>query len=453
MATDEAKGDDEWPSERSAYELMHMIGLGAFAKVYKAKCIPRNEYCAIKVLELEKLGSGIDEVRTEVATMKMCKHPNVLPCYCCFSEGAQLWVVMPFMDRGSCFHLLTSLKTSGRIKDGEGIPEALIAIILREALQGLMYLHDNAHIHRDIKAGNILLDATGCVRIADFGVSGWLMEKGEKRRQADTFVGTPCWMAPEVMEQLGGYNTSADIWSFGITALELAKGFAPYAKFQPIKVMLKTLQEDPPSFKSYPPVPGQKFNRRFNEVITSCLQKDPARRPTCRKLLSMKFFTSAGPTSKLADFLTGFEELKALEGGKLAGMARVQVDVTKNALVVTTEDGQQRMPGTTWDWGSMVMKSDEGKGGEEEENIDISALAEALNTGENAGDPTPVLASPMEPTTVMAPAPAPALAPAPAPAPAPAAPAPAPAAPAPAPAAPAPAAAQPAVAPADGATA
>lgn len=99
-------------------------------------------------------------------------------------------------------------------------------------------------------------------------------------------------MAPEVMEQLGGYNTKADIWSFGITALELAKGFAPYAKFQPIKVMLKTLQEDPPSLKTYDSVPGQRFSRRFIEVTQLCLQKEPSRRPTCRSLLSKRFFTN-----------------------------------------------------------------------------------------------------------------------------------------------------------------
>lgn len=86
--------------------------------------------------------------------MKMCNHPNVLPCYCCFSDNAQLWVVMPFMDRGSAFHTLTQLKSSGTIKDGEGIPEDLIAIILREALQGLEYLHDNAHIHRCVEPGH-----------------------------------------------------------------------------------------------------------------------------------------------------------------------------------------------------------------------------------------------------------------------------------------------------------
>jgi serine/threonine protein kinase len=130
------------------------------------------------------------------------------------------------------------------------------------------------------RAGNILLSADGRVAIADFGVAGWMSEAGDRSTKGPckTFVGTPCWMAPEVMEQTRGYNEKADIWSVGITALELFKGYAPYAKLPPMQVLIKTIREPPPTLRAYgdektPGLPAA--TDRFQKFVARCLQKDP----------------------------------------------------------------------------------------------------------------------------------------------------------------------------------
>ena len=122
------------------------------------------------------------------------------------------------------------------------------------------------------------MDSHGGVRLADFGVAGWTVARGQRQDTVKTFVGTPCYMAPEVMEQLQGYDHRADIWSLGITALELAKGVAPYAHHSPMRVLVLTLEEPPPSLKSYTndrQRTGAPFPLAFEDFYKKCLQKNP----------------------------------------------------------------------------------------------------------------------------------------------------------------------------------
>ncbi|XP_019167271.1 PREDICTED: serine/threonine-protein kinase OSR1-like isoform X2 [Ipomoea nil] len=200
---------------------------------------------------------------------------------------------MPYMAGGSCLHILKAAYP-------DGFEEVVIATILREVLKGLDYLHHHGHIHRDVKAGNILIDARCGIKLGDFGVSACLFDSGDRTRMRNTFVGTPCWMAPEVMEQLHGYDCKADIWSFGITALELAHGHAPFSKYPPMKVLLMTLQNAPPSLDYER---DRKFSKSFKQMIASCLVKDPSKRPSAKKLLKHSFFKQARSNDYIAKTL------------------------------------------------------------------------------------------------------------------------------------------------------
>ncbi|KAJ9564138.1 hypothetical protein OSB04_000104 [Centaurea solstitialis] len=279
----------KFPVTAEDYKLYEEVGEGVSASVFRALCVPLNKIVAIKVLDLEKCNNDLDGIRREVQIMSLINHPNLLPAYCSFTTGHNLWVVMPYMAGGSCLHIM---KTSFP----EGFEEPVIATVLREVLKALVYLHVHGHIHRDVKAGNILVDFNGSIKLADFGVSACMFDTGDRQRSRNTFVGTPCWMAPEVMQQLHGYDFKADIWSFGITALELAHGHAPFSKYPPMKVLLMTLQNAPPGL-DYDR--DKKFSKSFKEMVAACLVKDPKKRPSSEKLMKHPFFKHAKTTDYL----------------------------------------------------------------------------------------------------------------------------------------------------------
>ncbi|KAJ1259388.1 hypothetical protein BS78_10G150900 [Paspalum vaginatum] len=300
-----------FPTDANEYKLYEEIGEGVSATVYRALCVPLDIMVAIKVLDLEKCNNDLDGIRREVQTMSLIDHPNLLRAYCSFTNGHQLWVVMPYMAAGSALHIM---KTSFP----EGFDEPVIATLLREVLKALVYLHSQGHIHRDVKAGNILIDTNGAVKLADFGVSACMFDTGNRQRARNTFVGTPCWMAPEVMQQLHGYDYKADIWSFGITALELAHGHAPFSKYPPMKVLLMTLQNAPPGLDYER---DKRFSKSFKDLVATCLVKDPRKRPSSEKLLKHSFFKNARSPEFLARSILDvlpplgerFRELKSKE--------------------------------------------------------------------------------------------------------------------------------------------
>ena len=256
---------------------------GSFGVVYKAIQKSTGEHVAIKHIDLEGSDDDIREIQQEISLLATCSSSHVTAYRNSFVRGTKLWIVMEYLGGGSCLDLL---------KPG-AMEERYIAIVMKELLQGLDYLHSTGKIHRDIKAANILLSESGQVKIADFGVAAQLTNIKSQRL---TFVGTPFWMAPEVIQE-AGYDYHADIWSLGITAMEMALGEPPRSDVHPMKVLFIIPKEKPPRLE------GNRWSKEFKDFVALCLNKDAEKRPSAKILLKHSFIRRAGRTDILRELV------------------------------------------------------------------------------------------------------------------------------------------------------
>ncbi|KOM45858.1 hypothetical protein LR48_Vigan06g116400 [Vigna angularis] len=243
------------------YELLNELGKGSYGAVYKARDLKTSEMVAIKVISLSEGEEGYEEIRGEIEMLQQCNHPNVVRYLGSYQGEEYLWIVMEYCGGGSVADLMG-------VTD-ESLDEGQIAYICREALKGLDYLHSIFKVHRDIKGGNILLTEQGDVKLGDFGVAAQLTRTMSKR---NTFIGTPHWMAPEVIQE-SRYDGKVDVWALGVSAIEMAE------------VLFMISIEPAPMLED-----KEKWSLYFHDFVAKCLTKEPRLRPTASEMLKHKFF-------------------------------------------------------------------------------------------------------------------------------------------------------------------
>ncbi|CAF0747725.1 unnamed protein product [Adineta ricciae] len=305
-------GEELWPSKNSSakktrlykeqsplneWKLIKELGDGAFGKVYQACHEQSKQYAAAKVIE-NCTDDELPEHTVEINILSDCDHPNIIGFYDAYYFEKKLYIFLEYCTYGAVDHIMTTLE--------HGLDEKQIRFIGYEMLEALEYLHTQQFvIHRDVKASNILLTQTGQVKLADFGVSAINTQQDQKRNE---FIGTPYWMAPEVFFCEAStdktYDYRVDIWSFGITLIEMAEMDPPYHEMRSERVGAKIRQAAPPTLRDI-----RRWSTEFSDLLSCCLKRNPVERLTCHELKQHPFMSNA--KSVHSSILYLLEEYKA----------------------------------------------------------------------------------------------------------------------------------------------
>ncbi|XP_036294830.1 STE20-like serine/threonine-protein kinase isoform X1 [Pipistrellus kuhlii] len=260
------------------WEIIGELGDGAFGKVYKAQNKETNVLAAAKVIDT-KTEEELEDYMVEIDILASCDHPNIVKLLDAFYYENNLWILIEFCAGGAVDAVMLELERP--------LTESQIQVVCKQTLEALNYLHDNKIIHRDLKAGNILFTLDGDIKLADFGVSAKNTRTIQRR---DSFIGTPYWMAPEVVmcetSKDRPYDYKADVWSLGITLIEMAEIEPPHHELNPMRVLLKIAKSEPPTLAQ-----PSKWSSNFKDFLKKCLEKNVDSRWTTSQLLQHPFVT------------------------------------------------------------------------------------------------------------------------------------------------------------------
>ncbi|XP_048194263.1 STE20-like serine/threonine-protein kinase isoform X1 [Perognathus longimembris pacificus] len=260
------------------WEIIGELGDGAFGKVYKAQNKETNVLAAAKVIDT-KSEEELEDYMVEIDILASCDHPNIVKLLDAFYYENNLWILIEFCAGGAVDAVMLELERP--------LTESQIQVVCKQTLEALNYLHDNKIIHRDLKAGNILFTLDGDIKLADFGVSAKNTRTIQRR---DSFIGTPYWMAPEVVmcetSKDRPYDYKADVWSLGITLIEMAEIEPPHHELNPMRVLLKIAKSEPPTLAQ-----PSRWSSNFKDFLKKCLEKNVDARWTTSQLLQHPFVT------------------------------------------------------------------------------------------------------------------------------------------------------------------